>query len=58
MIEDLALLVTRNKCNDGMKAYLKQYEDGTLLQLANEVGDGGQFINRLKKKFDADASNG
>lgn len=57
VIEDLALLVTRDKCNDGMKAYLKQYEDGILLQLANEVGDGGQFINRLKKKFDADAAN-
>ncbi|RGS71138.1 hypothetical protein [Mitsuokella sp. AF21-1AC] len=57
VVEDLAALVTKDKCTDGMKAYLNQYEDGILLQLANEVGDDGQFINRLKKKFDADAAN-
>lgn len=56
-IDDLAVLVTKDKCSDGMKAYLNQYEGGILPQLANEVGDGGQFINRLKKKFDADAAN-
>lgn len=57
VIDDLALLVTKDKCTEGMKAYLKQYEDGVLPKLANEVNDGGQFINRLKKKFDADAAN-
>lgn len=56
-IDDLSALVTKDKCSDGMKAYLNQYERGILPQLANEVGDGGQFINRLKKKFDADAAN-
>lgn len=57
VMDDLATLVTKDRCSDGMKVYLDQYEDGVLLQLANEVGDGGQFINRLKKKFDADAAN-
>lgn len=56
-IDDLAALVTKDKCSDGMKAYLNQYEGEILPQLANEVGDGGQFINRLKRKFDADAAN-
>ena len=56
-INDLATLVTKDKCSDGMKAYLMQYENGILPELAKEVGDGGQFINRLKKKFDADAAN-
>lgn len=53
----LAALVTKDKCSDGMNAYLNQYESGILPKLALEVGDGGQFINRLKKKFDADAAN-
>lgn len=57
VIDDLAALVTKDRCSDGMKEYLNQYEGGILLQLADEVGDGGQFINRLKKKFDADAAN-
>ena len=57
VIDDLSSLVTKDKCTEGMKAYLKQYEDGVLSKLANEVNDGGQFINRLKKKFDADAAN-
>ncbi len=55
--DDLAALVTKDKCFAGMKAYLTKYEDGELLHLAENVGDGGQYINRLKKKFDADASN-
>ena len=57
VIEDLTSLVTKDKCLEGMKAYLEQYDDGVLPKLANEVSDGGQFINRLKKKFDADAAN-
>ncbi len=55
--DDLAVLVTKDKCSDGMKAYLSKYESGELLCLAKEVGDSGQYINRLKKKFDADAAN-
>lgn len=55
--DDLARLVTKDNCNAGMKAYLEQYEGGILPQLAKEVGDSGQFINRLERKFDADAAN-
>jgi hypothetical protein len=57
VIDDLSSLVTKDKCLDGMEAYLAKYDGGILPKLANEVGDGGQFINRLKKKFDADAAN-
>ena len=56
-IDDLASLVTKDKCSEGMETYLEQYEDGVLPKLAGEVDDGGQFINRLKRKFDADAAN-
>lgn len=57
VIDDLSSLVTKDQCSEGMKTYLGQYEEGILPRLANEVNDGGQFINRLKKKFDADAAN-
>jgi len=56
-IDDLASLVTKDKCSEGMETYLEQYEDGVLPKLAGEVDDGGQYINRLKRKFDADAAN-
>lgn len=40
-----------------MAAYLETFENGTLVSLAQTVGDGGQYINVLRKKFDADAAN-
>lgn len=55
--EDLHLLLTKENCLDGMRAYLTTFEDGVLLTLAEAVGDNGQYINVLRKKFDADAAN-
>ena len=40
-----------------MLSYLKEFENGLLVELAEQVGDGGQYINVLRKKFDADAAN-
>lgn len=55
--EDLKGLLCKEKCTRGMAAYLKTFDNGVLLSLAEEVGDGGQYINVLRKKFDADAAN-
>lgn len=55
--EDLKSLLNKEKCTQGMAAYLKGFEEGTLITLADQVGDGGQYINVLRKKFDADAAN-
>ena len=55
--DDLKRLLNKEKCTQGMTAYLKTFEDGTLVALAEQVGDGGQYINALRKKFDADAAN-
>lgn len=55
--EDLKDLLNKEKCTQGMDAYLKNFEGGTLIALANQVGDGGQYINVLRRKFDADAAN-
>ena len=55
--DDLKRLLIKEKCTQGMTAYLKTFEDGALVALAEQVGDGGQYINALRKKFDADAAN-
>lgn len=55
--DDLKRLLNKEKCTQGMTAYLKTFEDGVLVALAEQVGDGGQYINALRKKFDADAAN-
>lgn len=53
----LQSVLTTENCIEGMKAYLKQFEGGILLQLADEVEDNGKYISELKSKFDADAAN-
>lgn len=54
---DLKSVFTQEKCVEGMKSYLKIFENGKMIQLAEEIGDNGQYINVLKSKFDADAAN-
>ena len=49
--------MTKEKCTQGMAAYLETFENGTLVSLAKTVGDGGQYLNVLRRKFDADAAN-
>lgn len=56
-IDDLEKLVTKENCLAGMKAFIAKFEDGTLLELAEEIGDNGDYINVVKSKFDADAAN-
>lgn len=56
-IDDLKSLLSFEKCIEGMKKYLEEYEECKLPNLAKEIGDNGQYINVLKTKFDADAAN-
>lgn len=55
--EDLKVLLCKEKCTLGMAEYLKTFDNGALVSLSEEIGDGGQYINVLRKKFDADAAN-
>lgn len=55
--EDLNKLLTKEKCVAGMIGYLESYKEGTLISLADIIQDGGQFINAVRAKFDADAAN-
>lgn len=54
---DLKSLLTKEKCTEGMIAYLKTFNDGELVSLAETIDDGGQYINVVRRKFDADAAN-
>lgn len=54
---DLHKLLTEANCKKGMLKYLDGYKDGELPKLAESIGDGGQYINSLKKKFDAGEAN-
>ncbi|MEG0979879.1 MAG: hypothetical protein RSE39_07600, partial [Oscillospiraceae bacterium] len=54
---DLKKLLNKEKCTEGMKAYLKEFDNGELFDLSEEIVDVGQYINVLRKKFDADAAN-
>lgn len=54
---DLKPLLNKKKCTEGMIAYLSEFENGELERLAESVGDNGQYVNVLRKKFDADAAN-
>ena len=54
---DLKALLTKENCTAGMTAYLKTFEGGELIAIADEIGDNGQYINVLRRKFDADAAN-
>jgi len=56
-VDDLKLILSKDKCTAGMVAYLKEYSEGELVELAEKVQDGGQYINAIRMKFDADAAN-
>ena len=56
-IMDMAAIVTRENCQKGMQEYLKTFDGGLLPELAKQIGDHGQYLNTLKKKFDADSAN-
>lgn len=55
--EELKAFLSKEKCTEGMTAYLATYQEGVLPELAEQIGDNGQYINVLRRKFDADAAN-
>ena len=55
--DDLRSLLNKETCTEGMIKYLKEFNNGELSELAKKVGDGGQYINALRNKFDANEAN-
>ena len=56
-VEDLQKLMTSDKCRKGMLEYLKLYRNGILVQLATKIGDGGSYVDEVKKRFNAVDAN-
>lgn len=56
-VDDLASLITKENCTVGMKAFVSQYKNGELLQIAKMIGAEGEYLADIKDKFDAEASN-
>ncbi|MCM1046779.1 MAG: hypothetical protein NC417_14845 [Candidatus Gastranaerophilales bacterium] len=57
LVSDLESLFVSQKCREGMKAYLDEYRDGELPNLAITIKDNGNYISEVKKKFNADEAN-
>jgi len=57
VVDDLVKLLTKENCRKGMLEYIKKYQDGQLVQLAEEICDAGAYIKVLKQKFDAADAN-
>lgn len=57
LTEDLTSLLTDDMCKKGMLAYIDAYQGGVLKELAAQNGDGGAYLEQVKRKFNADAAN-
>lgn len=57
LAEDLKKVCNSEMCTKGMTAYLSTFDGGILPELAKNVGDQGQYVTVLRKKFNADAAN-
>lgn len=57
LAEDLHSIMSEQKVREGMKNYLDIFQDGIMPKLGEQIGDGGQYITRLQKRFSADAAN-
>lgn len=55
--DDLEKLLTSEYCQKGMLSYIKEYKDGLLPLLAEEIGDSGSYLEEVRKKFNAGDAN-
>lgn len=56
-VKDLKTLINDANCRDGMLCYIDVFEDGELKKLAQEINDGGNYIDEVKNKFSASDGN-
>lgn len=57
VVNDLRMLLTNEKCRDGMLAYISSYKGGELQKLASDINDGGAYLDIVKQKFNAGDAN-
>lgn len=54
---DMERLLTSEQCRKGMLAYIAQFRGGILKQLAEQIGDSGNYLDVVKGKFSAGDAN-
>lgn len=57
VIVDLKNLINNNNCRTGMLSYIEQYKGGELKELARDIEDNGNYIEEVRKKFNAGDGN-
>ncbi|MDY6330102.1 MAG: hypothetical protein SPL52_01210 [Fibrobacter sp.] len=56
--QSLKNLLTKEKSVDAMKLYLQSYDNGSLISLAEKIGDSNcEYLNILRSKFDAESAS-
>ena len=56
--QSLKNLLTKEKSVDAMKLYLQSYDKGSLIALAEKIGDSScEYLNILRSKFDAESAS-
>lgn len=56
--QSLKNLLTKEKSVDAMKLYLQSYDNGSLIVLAEKIGDSScEYLNILRNKFDAESAS-
>ena len=53
----MARLYQKEKAREGMQRYIEQYRDGILMKLAQTLGDGGAYMERLRNAFRSGDAN-
>lgn len=57
LAEQLASLITVENCQKGMKSFLKGYEGGKLISLANDIGASDNLLKDVSKLFSVQYSS-
>ena len=54
--KDFKNVLTNDNCRSGLQNYLKQYNDGKLIELATKLNDTGFYINEIVSNFSEDSN--
>lgn len=57
VVDDLYSLINDDSCQEGMIAYIHNFKNGILIQLAQEINDNGDYLDVIKQKFNAGDAN-
>ncbi len=57
VLDDLKSLINDSNCREGMIKYIRLYKNGELSTLASEIKDNGEYIEQVRKKFNAADGN-